>query len=341
MNLVFRRTMMQRYRAISHFIDPLIEHGHKLTVEVATKNFRLDKLRQRPQDAFNGSKKSLKYIMDCLGIPCKHFDKVNFIEGDGVAKGLSLTVDQKPYKKGKVAWCGLPYTHFYCYPNGNKTLVGNPMSQLMREAISSETVEPGTIMTIHPGGGRGYVSPSRKNIPDQDVINNNKKMFDEFLSLLPPNIKKVTIKTHPVPYKLCDKSSLDSYLIPYLSNRYTDKEIVTSDTNLVKLCATNEFVTTFGGTTFLWLVGSKIKWLKVMGFPIYISDREKNKPWMEPWEKWNQNIDKEQLNAALTDYESQVNEKNKDISIQIEEYENIHNMDCTARVVELINQMGK
>ena len=117
--LVFKRTMMQRYRAISHLIDPLIEDGYHLWIEVQSdkKKFDIKTVQDMPMNASRASEGSVKYLVKNFDIPCRHFEKVNFTTLKSKIEGLFLTVDNRTYEHDYVA---LPYNGFHCRDGKNK-----------------------------------------------------------------------------------------------------------------------------------------------------------------------------------------------------------------------------
>ena len=62
MHIVFRRTMTQKYRAILHFIDPIVSAGHKLTICISAYKFKQAAARHKPTNVGKSSKDALKHL---------------------------------------------------------------------------------------------------------------------------------------------------------------------------------------------------------------------------------------------------------------------------------------
>ena len=185
--IVFKRSMLQRHRAVCHFVDPIIEAGYELFVEIQSKKFNLKKIQKNPCNAGVASKKSFVYLLNNFGIPCKNLSKINFIGKKNKIKGLNLLIDKRKTKKKFVS---LPYTSFHCMDKKGTYLVGNRMCELLRHVQSNTKEESGSLLFVHPGGGRGYVSPVRKDISKSKIAKNNIKLLRKVFSFLLLILKK-------------------------------------------------------------------------------------------------------------------------------------------------------
>lgn len=258
--------MMQRYRAILHLVDPIIEAGHELTIVVSDDYVNLEKFRHTPTNAGKSAPNTLEYLKYCFGIKAD-LSKVNFTKNKKIKGDLHLCFDNQ--NKNAI---GIPYNTQNCYVNGKPTLVGNPMSEEIR--IRSN-VTSGSVLIIHPGGGRGYVSPQRKHMSKALVTDSNIKFLQKITDNLPRWVYQVNIKTHPVPYQRCTKKALEKFVIPHLKFKKGNIEAV--DNDMIGLLATHEYIINFGGTTALWMtgIGGRSKFCNIKGMNWYKASREK------------------------------------------------------------------
>ena len=265
MKIAFKRCMTQRYRAILHLVDPIIAAGHELWICVSNVGVDIEQFRLQPCDVDKSSKNTCEYLLKCFGIKCKHFDKIIFTTERQMSADLKLCYDD--HNKNVL---GIPYNTNCCHlKNGKKVLVGNPMCEEIR---SREKIKDGTALVVHPGGGRGYISPQRKQLKKEKVTENNIKFLQMALDNLPETVNKVTIKTHPFPYRRCTPNALKKFVIPEL--KFSGK-IVVRDDDMIGLLATHEYIINWGGSTALWMMGSWRKWVNIEGMDWYKANREK------------------------------------------------------------------
>jgi len=332
--LVFKRAMMQRYRAITHFIDPLIQEGYNLTIEVQSDKFDFKKMQEMPMNASKASKKSVQYLMKNFGIKCKHIDKVHFVLEKNKAKGLLLSVDDKTFSKD---YMSLPYTSFYCNDNGVEQLTGNPMCSLLREYQNDFREEKKTLLLIHPGGGRGYISPVRSHIPKKDVIKNHIKLLKRIVKQIPDSIKKITLKTHPVPYLFCGEKGINKHVIGEVQKVSPCPIEVVQDGLMLQL-ARHEFIVNLGSSSTIWLLGSDKKWINLRGLAKFSYQKHRDhRERTENWFDWPQHTKLDGLKSLILNYEDEVflNKKNAEIR---EKYKKIYRLNAVESVMDLIRE---
>ena len=64
--------MHQKYRAIIPLIDPIIESGHTLYIEVKERRLNFEKLTHDHHDIPSSSPESIPYMSNQFGIKIKH-----------------------------------------------------------------------------------------------------------------------------------------------------------------------------------------------------------------------------------------------------------------------------
>ena len=330
MTLVFVRILMQRYRSILHFIDPFIDNGYKLVVQVHGKSFNFPKMMRRPWNAVPSSKASMLHISEAIGIPVKHIDSVKFKTDKKYLGDLALTIDDRV--RGN-KFMSLPFVGFHSVSHKNTELVGNPMCELLRNVQARTSERPGSLLLVHPGGGRGYISPARKQFPPDKVRENNKEFIKSIVSSLPSRINNITIKIHPIPYVGCGKSDIQD-IVKELSPRIS---MVVTDKNLISALASHEFVLNFGSSTSVWLLGSTKKWLNITGCDKfkYKHHREK-KQRAKHWKKWPQLCQLDKLAFMIDNYESYV--KNHSLPV-MQKFKEMFNLPTTEMVLNRLKQM--
>lgn len=257
--------MTQRYRAILHLIDPIIEAGHELTIVVSDARVDVHDFRDTPCDVSKSSKNTLLYLAKNFGIQVKHIDKVWFTRRKRPRCDLMLCYDQQDKHS-----LGIPYNTYCCFWKGKELLVGNPMCEAIKNCDRQE--EEGKCLIIHPGGGRGYVSPQRKELSKKKVVQENIRFLQTTLDALPQRVRRVAIKTHPFPYRRCSAAALNKYVVPSL--RFCG-DIEAVEDNLIGEIASSELILNWGGTSALWLVGSGKFWFNIKGMAWHKAKREK------------------------------------------------------------------
>ena len=170
--IVFRKTMLQRYRAILHLIDPTVEAGHRLVIEINGTGLSLAECRSHPTNVATSSKKGIEYLRRNFGLQVSHMDKVKFrtmaSRGD-----VELRLEGYPHTKGNVR---LPYNAHSMFVGNDEYVVGNTLSECIRKAPYKEV--PDSLLIVHPGGGRGFVSPIRKKLKKALVVENNVRFLN-------------------------------------------------------------------------------------------------------------------------------------------------------------------
>lgn len=257
--------MMQRYRTIAHLVDPIIEAGHELTVVVSHDEVNIEKYRRFPTDAADSAPNTVRFIARNFGIKMRHFNKVKWTTKKKPKADIHLCYDDHDSK-----CLGIPYVRQYCYWRDKRTVVGNPMCEALRNHPAEE--EPGSLLLIHPGGGRGYISPQRQDTSKEKVTASNIKFLQQVIDNLPESVHTVRIKPHPLPYRRCTVNALTKFVIPELKHNL---KIEVVDTNLIEWLKQSEYVLNFGGTTALWLIGSGKKWFNILGMDWYRASRER------------------------------------------------------------------
>ena len=335
--LVFKRNMMQRYRSILHFIDPLIDAGYDLNVEVQSKSFDKKAIHEAPMDASKASKDSCKYLCKNFGIYPNNFDKINFTTKKNVIDGLFLTTDGKKYNKPHIL---LPYNGFVCSDKRGDHKVGNPMCNLFDKYRKIVKEEEGTLLIIHPGGGRGYVSPVRNHIPGYQVTANNYAMLKNILKNIPNSIRKVYIKTHPVSYIGCDMKHMCNSVLPLLQQKFKGRfdsiSIVKND--LMHHLVASEFILNIGSSTAIWLLGSDKKWINLLGMSQFEYKKHREcRERTENWFFWPQHVKIKGLSNLINNYNEIVNNNDKTQKVR-EEYRLYHQMNAIDNCMEIIKK---
>jgi len=243
----------------------LIERGHKIYCVISDKNVKTEVFRKRPCDADRSCPTSVRYISNNFGLRVRHYQDIVFTRDKKTDSDIQLCYDDH----NKDAF-GLPYNTPYCHWKGKTHLVGYPLAQLIRESLCVE--RPGTALIIHPGGGRGYISPQRKSTPKEEVTALSIRFFQEVLDNLPKGVKRVRIKTHPLPYHRCTKSAIEKFVVPELK---TNRSIRVVEDDMITHLVESEYIINFGGTSSLWLIGSGKKWCNIVGMDWHNARREK------------------------------------------------------------------
>ena len=299
MKIIFEKCMMQRYRAILHYIDPIIDRGHDLTICVSCDK-NVPDVFERPCDVAWSSENSVRYLDICFGTKVKNFKHVKFEHYDN-NKGVSVGIDK----------CGtdfsIPYISYYSGYKGAEKMVGNTMCQAIRDRMYVVDEIKNSVLIMHPGGGRGYISPIRSDIDADIVDKNNIDLINNVLFNLPESIEHVTIKTHPVPYLCCDKEYMEKYIVPKLC-----RQVKIENSNMIDLVSSHEYIINFGSSTVVWLIGSPKKWINIMGLLKYNVSYEHHRDKRartEKWDKWKGNINIGELKNTVTNYNDYVSDK--------------------------------
>lgn len=265
MQIAFMRCMTQRYRAILPLIDPIIEAGHELTIIVSGKRVDWYKAKRRPCDVSDSDPQILGYLAENFGFEIKHRDKVKFTTDKHIKRDLGLCYDD--HNTGEKV-LGIPYNTNNCYRNGEPIWVGNPVVEAVQNCDGEEVF--GSLLIIHPGGGRGYITPIRKKFDKIKAVDEQVRFFQTIFDKI--KMEYYTIKPHPFPYLRCSASSVSKYVVPRLK---CDGEIAVVDRMLINQLKVHEYIINFGGTTALWLMDSGKKWCNITGMAKYSDKREK------------------------------------------------------------------
>ena len=331
------KSLMQRHRSLLHILDSLIERGHEIFIykrvgKLGIKNkTSTDDLYNpldytiAPWDVDRVGPDTLKYLARHFGIEVRHLDKIHWVERgkDKVSVNIVLATDRIPIKvKRNWEQINLPYNEFYCRKKGKEFLVGNGMCEEVYNRSKIKT-NKGQLLILHPGGGRNIISPLRKHIPKQQVIENNIALFNQLLIHLPENITKIIVKSHPAPYINCDYKALNFLVKPQLV-----KEVEVVDNNLIDHLCKSEFILSFGSSTVIWLLGSNKQWVNLL-----LGMRD-HRLWSNRG-VWPQNIQAVELNSALSDYKKYFN-WSKEWREAFEERKELHRLPCTKNIIDVI-----
>lgn len=245
-----------------HLVDPLIEMGHEVKMVVSDKEVDFKGFRKRPCDAAASAPNTVAYIAAAIGLKVKHLDKVKYTCSKNPVCDYYLGYDSSQSNA-----FGIPYVGSEVHWQGVCAYTGNPMEDLI-----TDDCRPNTVLILHPGGGRGYVSPIRKDYDKEKTSRNNIVFLQSIIDSLPKTISNVTIKTHPVPGVRCTKSSLEKFVVPYLTRPVTVKDL-----DLIRCINEHEYILNFGGTSALWVINSGKKWANVTGLVKYPDSKQREK----------------------------------------------------------------
>jgi hypothetical protein len=295
MKLCFTKYMMQRYRAILHFVDPIIEAGHELSI-IVDSDVTTNKSYTSPCDVANSSKYTVEYLNKTFGLGVKHLGKVNYVRE--TTDGLLIYLDGKCKSDG----ISIPFNSNIGGYRGKEKEVGNTMAQALRERMSIISEIPNSVVIMHPGGGRGFVSPIRYQCPIEEVTRNNVNLINSVLSRLPDFIEKIIIKTHPVPYTGCDADTIKNNVCPFLI-----KPLKVVEHGTLDVISKSEFVINFGSSTVIWLMGSPKKWINIICESKYNKEYEYHRDRRvrtDKWDEWTGNIRLNDLCNTMKNYKS-------------------------------------
>ena len=186
---------------------------------------------------------------------------------------------------------------------------------------------PGTLLLIHPGGGRGFISPVHKPIPKKRIQRHNYKFLNKIISNLPEFIDRVIIKTHPFPYHQCTKTAIEKTVLQELRDLFKNIRIYVVEDDLISYICQSEWILNFGSSTAYWLKGSGKKWVNVTGMARYKYKKHRE----DMAEKRGGAVNINNLKEAMINY------NRKDSKEEIE----IYNMDAIQNVMRFINAGAK
>ena len=252
--------MLQRYRAILHLADPIIEAGHELVICIHGGNFSHKECRDHPTSVARATKGGLKYLMECFGITVNNWDKIKFKTGKPKGDWDLRLEHHEPEDKT----IRLPYNGYDMFVENERYTVGNPLCKMVADFQKEYRELKDSVLIMHPGGGRGYISPVRKKLGKSKVDRNNVEFLNKVLGALPEDLSKITIKVHPFPYHHCTARALEKYVVPHLC-----REVFVYNGVTPFHLAINEYIINFSGTTAFWLRGSSKKLINITGMVKY------------------------------------------------------------------------
>lgn len=330
---------MQRFRAVLHFIDPLLRAKHKLFLTCGRTKYSPAKFYVNPWNIHAADQNAMIYLCKNFGLQVESLNKVGWTNDKHAPCDLSLSIDARGVDKKRKTEpnrINIPYMGFHCYTPKGCVTVGNPLCQSIRERQIIEKEEKGSILIIHPGGGRDFLSPKRSKYSEKLVINNNIRLMNETLSHL-EGASKITIKTHPAPYRTCDCESMTSKVLPSLK---ASCPVSIQDEDLIGLICKHEFIINYGSSTSIWLLGSPKKWVNIIGqckFNLKSKNRRDRIERAEKWWEWPQNISLKDLGSVVQDYDTKV-----DRSLPfMKKYIDLYKLDAVSKCMELIEQFGE
>jgi len=332
--------LMQRYRSILHILDRLIEEGHSVYINRRGPiKYNPSVYYDTPWDISCCSEGTLSYLAKNFGLHVKHLDKIIWSIDKKEPPHRILCTDHMQI--GNVRQMNIPYNHFFCrFPKGGRIIdevIGNGMCEALRKRQTQVKEKKGQVLIVHPGGGRTIISPLRKHISNKKIIKNQINLFNTLLEAIEvSNPNKIVIKTHPAPYKKCNKESVITDVIPELN---TPCEIEVSGKDLLTHICRSEFIITMGSTTVVWLLGSRKKWINIIDCSRYDHGSPKQRDRQaraDNWMNWPQNTSIRNLAGYFKDYEFEVfpfYEGNL-----FRKYEDLFNMHYSKNLIRNITQ---
>lgn len=344
MRILIGKMLMQRYRSILHILDKLIEEGHSVCINRRGPiKYNPSVYYDAPWDISCCSEGTLSYLTKNFGLHVRHLDKV--IWGNKHGKKYEcphkiLCTDHMMIENARRM--NIPYNHFFCrFTKDGRIIdevVGNGMCEALKKRQAQVNEKKGQVLIIHPGGGRTIISPLRKHISSKKVIKNQISLFNTLLEAIKvSDPSKVVIKTHPAPYKKCDKESVIEYIIPELN---TPCEIEVSGKNLLDHICASEFVITMGSSTVVWLLGSRKKWVNIIDCSRYDHGSPKQRDRQaraDSWMNWPQNTSINNLWQYFKDYESEVWPEFYKGNL-FKKYEHLFNMPFSKNLIRSVTQ---
>lgn len=335
MKIRFNRMLMQRFRAILHFVDPLLRNNHELMLTLGRSKFSPSKFYSAPWDIHAADKTAMDHLCRNFGLKVKGLNKVSWIQEKYAACDLALSIDIRGVKNKRTQskTINIPYMGFHCYTPKGPVIVGNPLCEAIRERQKVEKEKKGSVLIIHPGGGRDFLSPKRKAYPEKKIVANNVALMNDTISHL-KGASEIVIKTHPAPYLSCDCSSMQARVLPKLSSSCP---LSIREDDLIGLICRNEFIINYGSSTSIWLLGSPKKWVNIIDqckFNLKAKNRRDRIERAENWWEWPQNIKLSGLRSAFEDY------KRPDDLPFYKKYQDLYCLDTTRKCMEIIEEFG-
>lgn len=329
---------MQRYRSLLHILDSLVEKGHEVYVpQNGPDTYSADDWFEAPWDINVNGPGTFRHLCTNFGLQVKHLDEVRWLPAgkEPQKPDAILGTDHIPFESELQV--NLPYMGFSYSSMRDKIQVGNGMCDEIRKRQSMVAEKKGKLLIIYPGGGRTILSPLRRHIPREDVIENSIRLLNAVLQQIPRDtVSEIVIKTHPAPYLECNAESVQNTVLPHLLGWCP---IGVTDKGLIGLICECEFILSFGSSTVIWLLGSEKKWLNVVECAKYDLDSPKRRDQIvraKDWHRWPQNVALGSLPEAFADYNSIAGQA-RALSF-FSEYQALFQKDCTSAVVSLMEK---
>lgn len=320
MNICFQRRLTQKYRSILHFIDPLIEAGHDLTITINNIKFSLQELKSHPHNVNSVRPSALKYMAENFGMEIKNWDKVKYTTNKKHKCDLKLDSGKRRVEGAHIT---LPHMKPVIVINKELYLTGNPLCEMIREREQHIEEVPGRVLLIHPGGGRGFVSPVKKKYSKDKVVRNNIQWLRRILDELPQGEREVVIKTHPFPYHKCTKISIEKSVLPVVQKKYKHLQLSVVENDLISEICKAEWVLLSGSSTAFWLIGSPKKWLNITGLARFGYSDHRDKKAGER----GGGVDIRNVNSAMVNYKREITPREK----------MVYELPATDIIMEIIN----
>lgn len=263
MKIVFNRSMCQTYRAIAPLVDPIIEEGHQLVVQVHTRSLDFERYTHDHHDIKHGSPQCLSRMGKNFGIVIKNLDQVTYTRKDHPSADLYLNYVCSKIKNAlPPQTLGIPFhKHVSLVPSG-EVVTGNPLSEAFNNAPYEEI--PGSVLVLHVGGARGYISKLGSKTKERVVRVNNTEIMGRILDGL-SFASRIVVKAHPVPYHGCTKKDMEE--------QFGDRAIVVDD-DMVRHVKESEYIIGFGTSAWTLLGGSGKKLIDLTGASGFGHNRE-------------------------------------------------------------------
>lgn len=260
----FNKTMTQMYRAVAPLVDPLVEQGDDLVIQVSDRRVDFEKHTHDHHDIRLSSQESLPRMVKNFGLVVRHLNCVRYTRKDIEAELYLNRVCSRINKTLPPHTIGIPFHGHECITPGGPLLTGNPLSEAVRKAPYDEI--KGRVLILHIGGARGYVSKRGTKTKESVVAANNEMVMREILRGL-EFASGVVVKAHPCPYHGCTRGDMENQLAD------TGAEFV--DDEMVKHVKQAEYVLGFGTSAWNLLSGSGKKLIDVLGASLFDDNRER------------------------------------------------------------------
>jgi len=261
--IVYNRSMCQTYRSIVPLIDSIIEVGHELVVQVYDRRLDFDKYTHDHHDIKRSSPECLSRMARNFGVKIRHLDVVRYTRKDHPTADLYLN-----YVCSRIRGClppktlGIPFhKHVSLVPSG-EVVTGNPLSEAFNNAPYEEI--PGSVLILHVGGARGYISRLGSKTKEHKVWAKNKEIMRRILDGL-SFASRIVVKAHPVPYHGCTKKDMEE--------QFGDRATIVDD-DMIRYVKESEYIIGFGTSAWTLLGGSGKKLIDLVGASGFGHNRE-------------------------------------------------------------------